>query len=221
MALRYKAIKGKFKLNSGTRVAGGEAEIGIGVVEENLRVLRDPLTHNPYIPGSSLKGKVRHLLEMDMGRVNLDRDRDDDRGEPCMCGECPICKVFGAHKNTRHRLGPSRLIVRDAFLTAESAAELDRFNKETGLDSVEVKTENTIDRLTGTAKHPRTGERTLRGLEFDLVLSVRIMKDDDADEIMGLVRKGFKEFLPKDTIGGSGTRGYGWIDITEWNETDC
>lgn len=220
MALKYINITATMRVSS-CRIGGGEGQIGIGGVEENLRVLRDPVDGYPYIPGSSLKGKVRNLLELDCGRDNgKDKNgRAIDRGEPCMCGSCNICRVFGAHKNTRHKLGPTRLLVRDALLTPEAQARLIDLNEQLGLDCVEVKTENMVNRRTGTAQHPRTGERTLRGLEYQLKLSVRILDGDNEKDIMGLIRRGFRELLPKDAIGSSGSRGYGEVEILNWEES--
>ncbi|HOF86523.1 MAG TPA: type III-A CRISPR-associated RAMP protein Csm3 [Armatimonadota bacterium] len=220
MGLKYKSITAKLTLKSGTRIGGGDSELKIGGVEENLRVLRDPISGFPYLPGSSLKGKVRSLLELHYGR----RDRENNpanNGEPCQCGRCDICRVFGPHKNTRHTLGPSRLLVRDALLTEDSATQLMALNAERGIDSVELKTENTVSRVTGAADHPRTGERTLRDLTFTLRLSVRLLDGDDEMALIKLIETGFLQFLPNDAIGGSGSRGYGEIEISEWVVVDA
>ena len=46
---------------TGLHIGGSDTGIEIGGVDKT--VIRDPITNRPYIPGSSLKGKVRSLLE--------------------------------------------------------------------------------------------------------------------------------------------------------------
>src|SRR5437870_4406343 len=98
------------------RGSGGELEIGT-TVDANLAVLRNPEDNLPYVPGSSLKGKLRSSLERESGT------RDD--GEPCRCGKpfCMICLIFGAHKNPKAESAPTRLIVRDARFTTDYKSE--------------------------------------------------------------------------------------------------
>ena len=99
---------------SGLHIGGSQDELSIGGSDNP--VIKNPVNGRPYIPGSSLKGKMRGELEKQWGRFSTSR-----RGDPqaCGCGEqdCPICRVFGAHMNTRSSLGPSRIIVRDGRLT--------------------------------------------------------------------------------------------------------
>ena len=56
-----KSIKGKIVLKTGLHIGAGSDEIHIGGID--TPVVKDPLKGWPYIPGSSLKGKIRTLLE--------------------------------------------------------------------------------------------------------------------------------------------------------------
>ncbi|MEW6375031.1 MAG: type III-A CRISPR-associated RAMP protein Csm3, partial [Thermodesulfobacteriota bacterium] len=60
-------ITGKIICETGLHIGGTQEGIEIGGVD-NI-VIRDPLTDLPYIPGSSLKGKLRHLLEWELNKV--------------------------------------------------------------------------------------------------------------------------------------------------------
>ena len=66
-ATEQKPLLGKLRLTSNLRVVTG---LHIGAGGENLdiggldkSVMRDPLTKHPYLPGSSIKGKMRSILE--------------------------------------------------------------------------------------------------------------------------------------------------------------
>jgi CRISPR-associated protein Csm3 len=79
---------------------------------------------------------------------------------------------------------------------------------------VEVKTENIIDRRTGIAAQRglRTQERVPPGAKFQLHLSLRVFQGDDDKKFIGWIREALS-LLERDTLGGSGTRGYGWVKI--------
>jgi CRISPR-associated protein Csm3 len=179
-------------------------------------IIRHPLNDEPYIPGSSIKGKVRSLLEYqyqrrdNQGQTKGENGRDN--GEPCECGRCMICRVFGPHKNTKHNQGPTRVLFRDAALTKESKKELLEAQPSKGIFFAEVKTENLVNRNTGTAEHPRTQERVPAGMRFDFEISIRIFDDDRETEIMDLLKQGLT-MLQADYLGGSGSRGYGKISL--------
>jgi CRISPR-associated protein Csm3 len=147
---KYRTISGTITCETGLRIGGSTESIEIGGMENPI--IRHPITDEPYIPGSSLKGKVRSLLEYKLdrrdrrGRPKGEARRDD--GEPCECGQCMICRVFGPHKNPSHQLGPTRALFRDASLTEESRAWLTKAQAERGIAFAEVKTENLVNRLT-------------------------------------------------------------------------
>lgn len=212
--LTYKTITGTITCETGLRIGGSQENIEIGGMENPI--IRHPITEEPYIPGSSLKGKVRSLLEYKHGRRDRNGrpkgERGADNGEPCECGQCIICRVFGPHKNVRHTLGPTRALFRDAVLTEESLKWLQSAREERGLFYAGVKTENLVNRVTGAAEHPRTLERVPAGTAFDFEIAVRIFEGDNETEIMGFVEEGL-ELLQQDYLGSSGSRGYGKVKL--------
>lgn len=212
MSIRYIQIRGVLRCESGVHVGGSRDELEIGGLDNP--VVKDVVTGEPYLPGSSIKGRLRSLLERD-GGLGL-----QGGGEPHGCGErtCLFCKVFGPHKQTKHELGPSRLIVRDAYLTEESRS---RFRG--GEPILEVRTENMVNRRSNTATNPRPVESVARGVTFDLQLALRLFEGDPEAEILDLVRRGLS-LLEQDGIGGGISRGHGQITIRyteppEWAAT--
>jgi len=203
---KHVVITGTLTCKTGMRIGGSKDDIEIGGTDNPI--IRDPVTRLPYIPGSSLKGKLRSLLEYKEGKVGPD-------GAPCGCGQptCQVCRIFGPHKKTDHGLGPTRIIVRDAPLSEESRAALEPL-LEQGIDYAEVKRENWIDRRTGVAGKGglRTQERVPAGTKFDLTIHVRLFEGDDEKGIIGFIEQGLKG-LEKEYLGGSGTRGYGWVGV--------
>jgi CRISPR-associated protein Csm3 len=197
------------------RIGGSAENIEIGGMENPI--IRHPINDEPYIPGSSLKGKVRSLLEYRLDRRDQrgqpKGQNGRDNGEPCECGRCLICRVFGPHKNVRHEQGPTRALFRDAALTTVSREQLMDAQAAKGIFFAEVKTENLINRSVGIAEHPRTQERVPAGTHFDFEISVRIFDDDNSDEIIGLLRQGL-DLLQQDYLGASGSRGYGKVSLT-------
>lgn len=200
---RHIVITGTIKCETGLHIGGSAQEMEIGGVD--LPIIKHPVSKEPYIPGSSLKGKMRSELEKKYNRVT-------ETGDPCGCGrdDCPVCKIFGPYKNTNHNLGPTRILVRDCPLSEKSRQEYDNLVKEKGIDYIEKKTENIINRKRGTALHPRTQERVPAGAEFDLEIILQIFDNDNEDGLKGLVREGL-ELVQKTYLGGSGSRGYGKV----------
>jgi len=189
-------ISGEIKLLSGLHIGGGGASLEIGGLDQPI--IKHPITGEPYIPGSSLKGKIRSLLEL-----KYDKCKD---GKPCYCGNCLICRVFGVGaSNKETSLGPTRILVRDSFMKDEW-----REKYKNGELPLEIKYENTINRITGTAEHPRPLERVPEGVEFEFNMSVRIFNGDDEDEILSLIKQGMA-LLELDALGGNGSRGCGHI----------
>lgn len=124
MSIQFQAnllIKGEILCETGLHIGGTVEGIQIGGLE-NI-VIRDPKTNQPFIPGSSLKGKMRTLLELN--DKDASKNIIENGGEPCKCGKCMPCKIFGKSAPERkeseevkeeRQKGPTRLIVRDSFL---------------------------------------------------------------------------------------------------------
>ena len=152
--------------------------------------------NQPYIPGSSLKGKMRCLLEQIAGSSQVG-------------GNATINNLFGFSRTNQ----PSKLIVRDAMLTKESAQML-RDCENLDMPYTEGKWENVIDRVKGTAENPRQTERIPAGVSFDVEFVINVWDDDKAEDLLSLLKKGINA-LENDYLGGSGSRGYGQICFGE------
>lgn len=208
MAQLVKKIKitTTIELLTGLHIGGSKENVEIGGID--LPVIKLATKENqPYIPGSSLKGKMRCLLEQANGIVKHG-DVGDDNGS--------IRKLFGFTEGNKNAQ-PSRLIVRDAMLTAESKAKLED-SDNLDMPFTENKFENTIDRVKGTAGSPRQIERVPAGAEFNAEFVINVW-DDSKEEAMLKTFKDGIAMITNDYIGGSGSRGYGQIIFKNWKAT--
>ncbi|SCZ85640.1 type III-A CRISPR-associated RAMP protein Csm3 [Nitrosomonas mobilis] len=208
-------IIGTIVLQSGLHIGAGDSEMRIGGTDSP--VIKDPLTGQPYIPGSSLKGKIRSLLEWRHGLVlaaegspysfkHLAKDENNSTGRA-------VIKLFGsAPEKTEDQLvtsiGPTRLAFWDCPLNSDWKKEA---ADSRNLLTTEVKSENSINRIAGTAEHPRFIERVIAGARFDFTLTLKVLKGDN---LLDTVLLGLR-LLELDSLGGSGSRGYGKIKFAE------
>lgn len=203
---------------TGLSIGGSDTGIEIGGVDRT--VIRDKLTNRPYIPGSSLKGKMRSLLEKYKGLKQNKRIGQgfihtcEDKGE---YDNCPVCQVFGVPGELKFAT-PTRLVVRDTFLSEESAQRLE--SAQTDLPYTEVKTEVSIDRVTSAA-NPRQIERVPAGVVFEkgeMVFSLYDIQFEDGEmhnattdlQRLQVVREAM-QLLEEDYLGGLGSRGSGKV----------
>jgi len=217
---------------TGIRVGAAASGLDIGGVDQP--VLRDPITNQPYIPGSSLKGKLRSLLTRAHGLLPQQlvqrpvevwlhwcTDEADYRN-------CPVCATFGQFpsgpRGARYDfVTPTRLIVRDARLApelqvTEDGATTRRPWKEvdTDLPYSEVKVEVALDVVTA-ASNPRQMERVPPGAIFDTELLYSVYRSDDGTIEPQTEKRRLREvitamrLLEDDYLGSSGTRGYGKV----------
>ena len=204
-------ITATLELVSGLRVGAGDSEMRIGGVDNT--VIRHPHTQAPYIPGSSLKGKMRSLLEWRSGAVKEEALgwRDYQSATPATQPEVKrILQLFGISGDAKlgdemRELGPTRISFWDCNLQQDWLAEVRGNNQML----TEVKSENRINRISGVAEHPRQTERVPAGARFDFRLSVKRLAGD-GDDLLTTVLQGLK-LLELDSIGGSGSRGYGKV----------
>lgn len=207
-------IKATLLLKSGLHIGAGDNEMHIGGIDNS--VVKNPITNRPYIPGSSLKGKIRSLLEWKSGEVkNKPLSLNDlEKAQSKQAVEL-ILKLFGVSGDVEdcekmQKIGASRLVFWDCDLNETWANEI----TQDGLSLTEAKSENTIDRITATAGNPRLTERVPAGAEFDFKLTIRVFDEDDKQELLNTVLSGLK-LLELDSLGGSGSRGYGKVKFTE------
>jgi CRISPR-associated protein Csm3 len=198
-------IKADLECITGLHIGGRETEFEIGGIENP--VIRDPLTDIPYIPGSSLKGKMRYLLEWANGKITWKRDEKNNiiGATCCECGECEICIIFGP-SSAKKKQQPSRLTIRDSFPKKET---IEKWENTMGKRIyTEIKPENSIDRLTSAA-NPRTMERVPAGSEFEVEMIFDIYEENDKERLK-TVFEGMK-LLEDSSLGGSGSRGSGKV----------
>ncbi|MDG6882235.1 CRISPR type III-A/MTUBE-associated RAMP protein Csm3 [Phocoenobacter uteri] len=201
-------ITATLKLETGLHIGAGDSEMHIGGIDNS--VIKNPITGSPYIPGSSLKGKIRSLLEWRSGEVqeaplSLKNLKDNDKNVK------QILQLFGVSsdsKNDKEKLqeiGVSRLAFWDCALNSDWENKIRDDNQLL----TEAKSENTINRITATADNPRQTERVPAGAMFDFKLTMRKF-EGDSDELLNLILKGLR-LLELDSLGGSGSRGYGKV----------
>ena len=206
---KIKQIEGKIKIVTGLHIGASNEAIEIGGLEQPI--IKDPLPESnaPYIPGSSLKGKMRSLIEVKEGRYVKE---GKDKGNPCDCGspDCSVCAVFGVSAASKHSedLGPTRIVVRDAKLSEEWE---ERFKN--GDLPMEIKYENTINRISGQAANPRPIERVPAGVTFDFNISFKVFENDPEDYFNTVLKA--MRMLEMDALGGSGSRGCGQIKFDQ------
>lgn len=202
----YSAVKGIIRCETGLRIGGSKDSLEIGTADNPI--IRHPISGLPYIPGSSLKGKMRSLLEVQAGSFS-------SKNGPCDCGKCDICKFFGCG-TTDKATEMTRLIFRDAMMTSESEELLREAQAEKGVSFSEIKYENWIDRKTGKAGNRglHNQERVPEGTTFNFEISIRVFDTDNKDVIKKKISEGLK-LMQYDYLGSSGSRGYGKIKFLE------
>lgn len=206
-------IRWRIEIQTGLHIGGGKEGVKIGGTDNPVirtyvkykNTENDPGTtiEIPYIPGSSVKGKMRSLLEAfyanQSDKIQL------------------IKKLFGVGASEKDvNIGPTRLIVRDSYPTTEWLKKLvteDIYERGT-----EIKGENKINRENGRAD-PRFIERVIPGIDFDLETIVTIYEGDDENALLNILKEGI-ELLQDSYLGGQGTRGYGKVKISQQNRED-
>jgi len=193
-------IRGQIIVESGLHIGTGAAE-GIGLIDNYT--IRDPLTQRPMIPGSSIKGRLRHaldqLLSQDHPQVN---------------------RLFG-HAPQDQEGSHTRIFVRDCHLIEDEKMLEELSSLSTPY--VEVKSENRIDRATGLAKDPRQTERLPAGSKLTFELVYNLYDESESSEDLQNLRAAVR-FVEDEYLGGSGSRGYGrvlfQVQNLEWKSKD-
>ena len=210
-------ICGRIKVVTGLTIGGTGGALEIGGVDKPI--IRNPLNNEPYIPGSSLKGKFRSLLEKFLGKElnNIIISKPNlIRIHTCKTKEeydkCPICIVFGSAEREINK--PSRLIVRDSFLNDGIEYSKKELEEKGDLPFSELKIETVIDRITAQAM-PRELERVPAGAEFNLDLIFDLYNEKDVEFLFDVFKS--MKLLEDDYLGGSGTRGSGQIKFKDIN----
>jgi len=211
---RISQITGVIELQSGMHIGGGDTEMHIGGTDNP--VIKNPATGEPYIPGSSIKGKMRSTMEWYAGVVgvadgkplgfdHVKKMESDQRTEGIK-----ILQLFGysptgtdMDEDLVREVGPTRLAFWDCGLEQAWVKSM----RDRNPLLTETKMENSIDRIKGTAENPRNTERVPAGARFDFRLTLKIVDDED---LVDFVLLGLR-LLELTGIGGSLSRGYGKI----------
>jgi CRISPR-associated protein Csm3 len=213
-------LEAELHCDTGLHIGAGKGSLEIGGADNP--VVKDAFGR-PYIPGSSLRGKMRSLLEQALGlavpaelvyvskrrgqevRIHQSDRPDDD-----------ICVLFGRNPGRMERVKgepmdahiatPARLTVYDAPLDLNSITPQMRENLDDEL--TEVKSENAVDRITSQA-NPRTLERVPAGARFAVRMVMDVLCDADK-ELIARVAQAMR-LLEDDSLGGGGSRGSGRV----------
>ena len=215
-------FKGVIKTKTGLHIGASKEILEIGGV--GSPVIREPITKEPYIPGSSIKGKLRSLLERWVAKKKKSEDPSSFFNRPVKgreifihacdtkesAAECEICRLFGSTAGSDEKKGsnfPSRLRIRDAYFALYTKNKFK--TAETDYLYTEVKYENALDRVTA-ASNPRQIERVPPGSDFvfEIVYDVEDVNHlkEDLENLLFAISA-----LEDDYIGGHGSRGYGKV----------
>jgi CRISPR-associated protein Csm3 len=235
-------IAGTITTKEGLHIGAPKESVEIGGID--TPVIKHPITGAPYIPGSSLKGKMRSILEkatMASSRnfrynrreqhidqhvcYDINFSNDDETGNGAL--NCPVCRVYGSvgKKSNNGKIGqnyPSRILVRDSYLSKEEGV-----NKNLIIDELyvfEAKTETAINRITAEA-NPRTIERVPEGAVFSFEIIYKVFcKPDGPNKItnqeLNNVKLDIKNIfeilalIQRDSLGGNISRGSGKVEFT-------
>ncbi len=188
-------------VETGMHIGGSSDNVEIGGID-NPVIKIGTQNGKPFVPGSSLKGKIRSLLEQIKGSATIGGNQD-------------INSFFGFAKDKKI----SKLIVRDSYMTNDSLSLLEQSADFLDMPYTENKYENTIDRVTGvtTGGGIRQSERVPAGVKFDVQFIINVWdEDEEGNDLLKLLKEGLKA-LELDYLGGSGSRGYGKVSF-DWEK---
>jgi len=198
-------LTGQVRAVTGLHIGASKDAFEIGGVD--MPVVRNPVDRTPYIPGSSLKGKMRSLWEkVNPVRFNFQIGKSSDEAKQvwihmCDAPGCPVCSIYGTTGDSS-KDAPARLMVRDIPLAKTSLPE-------TVVDYTEVKWEAAIDRVTSAAT-PRQMERVPAGAVFEpLELVFSFYGADDVKRFIDVLTA--LQLVEDDFLGGQGSRGSGKV----------
>lgn len=218
--LGYVKIYGEIEAVSGLHIGGTASAIDKGGIDHP--VIKNPVSNEPYIPGSSLRGRMRSLFEKKCGQPLTDMApgiwmeiyKDDSQGDAAggnknKARDSEVCRVFG----NAHTGLPSILLVRDALYTTETKRDY----IESKLPITEAKIEIAVDRITAQAL-PRTIERVPAGARFEFSIVYRVQKDENRPNAIANVNEDLTNILEVlediekfDGLGGNTARGHGQV----------
>lgn len=127
-SLEQKRLLGKVHLKcilfveTGLHIGGGEGSLDIGGIDK--LVVREPITQHPYLPGSSIKGKLRSILERYLNKpLNREAGQDIWRYESD--------DIVNGYTEIKQSNGRERLLI---FYEGAQTCKLSRVFGSTGKD---------------------------------------------------------------------------------------
>ncbi len=219
-------LDGDLICETGLHIGAGKGSLEIGGADNP--VVKDAFGR-PYVPGSSIRGRLRSLLEQssgmavasDMIYLSKRKGQEVRIHQSDRAGD-DVCVLFGRNPGRMERVTgesfdsvnatPARLTVYDAPLDLDSITSQMRENLDDEL--TEVKSENAIDRITSQA-NPRTLERVPAGARFKFRLVLDILCEEDKALLARLAES--MRLLEDDSLGGGGSRGSGRVRFTSLN----
>ncbi|HFU76110.1 MAG TPA: type III-A CRISPR-associated RAMP protein Csm3 [Arcobacter sp.] len=234
----------KLRIITGLHIGGSDDTMKIGGIDSSV-IKREVYANSdgtinydgtgkkitePYIPGSSLKGKVRSLLEHSFGLIReqkivaqkdnrfkagnvvdskfMNKITDDKLKKKAEI----IITLFGESAGSGDKVNTkiTRVICRDTFLTPASR----KLYLDDKIKLSEEKAENTINRVSVTA-NPRFMERVPAGVEFEFEYVLRAFDEDKDLPLEKTLELGLL-LLQNDALGGGGSRGNGKIEFEKY-----
>lgn len=228
-------ITGKLTTLTGLHIGGSKTSLSIGSIDNNVIKTAKGV---PYIPGSSIKGKMRSLLAKINGSLFFSKkERNDTIGQlkEAMDKAKANSSEQDQFKHFQSVIDKSKTDEDIEYImelfgysgdnTKESKVMMNRLlvrdaflqNEKDPIFQeafTHSKWENVIDRKKGTAINPRQQERVPVGAAFGLELVYNIYEQDQSkfDQHIQAILIAL-ELLQDDGIGGSISRGYGKVDV--------
>lgn len=236
MFIKNYIINGEITCKTGLHIGGSLETIEIGGSDNPI--IKDTVSNLPFIPGSSIKGKLRSLLELsdkqssksvlkNGGKVSTEgiaaeffgvannnesskANKDSESSKDNKDNESSKDNNDNESSNNKFH---NKLIVRDAFPTEDTIKMWDKHSDI--IDGAELKYENSLDRITSEAT-PRNIERVPVDSKFKLEIVLSIYDEtyttkSDYESLNPLFKS--MKLLQDDYLGGSGTRGFGKIEF--------
>lgn len=217
MSFKINTYNITLKVKSGLYIGAANTELKIGGVDNEF--IKHSSTGQPYIPGSSLKGKMRSLLEYDAGILSFRNSSDNNYGSVLSISDVELAKRSGKDKaveNILRLFGTAAGSESNPYgVTRLSFSDLELSEDYKGKNVFEVKAETAIDRAEGNAKNGslRFTERVGAGVEFEGTISLKVFDKDNEKELEETFLKGIR-YIMLDALGGSASRGYGRVEIS-------
>lgn len=196
----------------------GDSKDAIDIGGSDSPIVRDSITRYPYIPGSSIKGKLRSLIELsdEKSSKSVISNHKNNHDNVSTDEDSIAVKLFGLSPNDISKLDETkftyqtRTIIRDAHPTEDTKNKWD--SNDELFDGSELKWENTINRITSIA-NPRNIERVPKGSEFNFEIIFSVYSGDNSKNILKLLEA--MKLLEFNYLGGSGSRGFGQVKFKD------